>query len=536
MFLNPYDVSEKINFSELCAENFKKFSKQLLAELELEEEIEICQKKFSKSECLELIDKIQKNVESLKIYLVLYMRKNVNLLCYGTWNDNSLEELNIFLQSESRDAVSFASPYLSQNLKNIYRNAFLSNNRKILTNDYRFEPEYLETLYSATYIILKNQASELRGLKRTSLEKIKDTINRSAIENLPKYFDKVINDIIMAIRGISIEIHNKAHTNYQNDIVMLHNTIQVDAITSIENLEKKVYAYTSEIKTVKEILRFALFSNANQSAKNTIIKDLNDLNDIETEINNELQQVLKLLTQIRNNNIMAKSENDEDSLIPLGKNVKAQEAKYLKANEDTTAKKEPKEKKSFSRGILDSVSNLGKDIKDSFKSKSIDNNLANVKNSSSKELFKKIFTSLDNLYKKEKALGKNISPKYTSMSNVLKKILVADPQALAIFKAIASNESKVNEITQAIESGDVAQLSKALSSTTDIEINVEYIKDIIDKVVEESFAISNRPPDADSESSPEGNIFIAIIYSIFKFAVGFIILLALLAIINLISG
>ena len=108
---------------------------------------------------------------------------------------------------------------------------------------------------------------------------------------------------------------------------------------------------------------------------------------------------------------MAKSENDEDLLIPLGKNAKAQEAKYRKVNEDTTAKKEPKEKKSFSRGILDSVSNLGKDIKESFKPRTVENNLANVKKESYKKLGIKIFTALDNLYKKEKALGKNISPK-----------------------------------------------------------------------------------------------------------------------------
>ena len=206
-FLNIYDLADFIGIQEIDIKSFKRVKKRILAELELEDnQIKIKNQIFTRSDCLNLFDEIEKKEKVLRFYLAIFQNKSMNNYFYGIAqkipsNIFKMPKTGIYI-----DFFNFISPYFVVKFKKSYKEAFETSNIQILKFQPEVNPIFLEDIYSPIQNILESWISEL------SLSNAKHFLSSTKIESinaLPNYFAKKRDDLAMRLRSLSVDAWNE---------------------------------------------------------------------------------------------------------------------------------------------------------------------------------------------------------------------------------------------------------------------------------------------------------------------------------------
>lgn len=249
-FINPYDLAFNIKFNNLGKKNIKKFKKILFSELDLfDEEINIKNKTFTKNECYETINEIEKNKDLLSIYSAIYSKNELNNFLYDIYNKNFLKKITLYLSQKKCPIREFIAKHSKHIFSKAYKQAYLENDKNILSLNLELDLEYMEFIYSPVYKILKNEENELFNLKINSsygfydIEKI---IDIEKINSLPDYFNKIRTSIAYTIRDLSID-----RWNNKNNITLALKII--DFSLKIKTSKKENDEFLSTKKDLKKI-------------------------------------------------------------------------------------------------------------------------------------------------------------------------------------------------------------------------------------------------------------------------------------------
>jgi hypothetical protein len=278
-YINPYDISERIQFKDLKSDNFKKFKRRLLAELDLSDnELTIRNQTYTLNDFNELTKQIENNKYLLFNYNSIYENSFLNNFLYQQYNIHDIKKIKNILSLEQQDTIKLIMPYIINIFSKIYKNAFINSDTDILSLELPVNKIYLESVYEPLYKILKNQEAEINNLKNESYD-IHDVVNIidiDTINHLPDYFSKVRDDIAYAIRGLSID-------SWNDD----------------ENLEQALGLITDALKI-----------KVSQKTRDKLLEDKKDLENIKksqysTEIVSRIEDIMKKRSRTLNQKLEA---------------------------------------------------------------------------------------------------------------------------------------------------------------------------------------------------------------------------------------
>jgi hypothetical protein len=206
-FLNIYDLAQKYGISELETSSFVKSKRRILAEIELDDDqVEIRNKTFSKSDVLNLFDEVDKNNQILNFHATIFKNMNLNSFLYGTSKKIPTKLFNDPLGRPNNDFIDFISPYYAKQFKVLYKEAFGTSNIQVLKYIPEVSSQFLEEVYSPILKIIEDFKNDLY------LSNVKNKLTSSEIEklnSLPEYFMKSRSDIALKIRSLSVDAWNK---------------------------------------------------------------------------------------------------------------------------------------------------------------------------------------------------------------------------------------------------------------------------------------------------------------------------------------
>lgn len=324
-YINPYDIAKTIEFDNLNKENFKKFKKRVLNQLELfDDEIEIYNQKFSKNEIYEMLDAIDNDRNLLDIYFLLYNEeKNINNFLYGVRNQNIKEVFSDIKFLDERVKI-FVEPFIVERLSKIYKEAFVNKNIDILKITPPVSKIYLEQIYEPIYKMLKNIQNELLSKENQNIDfyEIQKIIGDvDFINQLPDYFDKVRNDIALIVRNLSVDVWNK-NENIDLAIKLINLALKFKLNSKNKNNflndKKQLEELKENIKKSKylEQIENILYSRENFYEK---IKKIHNVVQSNNEFDDELLKYIffMILNYIEDNKINLLEKNNLKSLKNL---------------------------------------------------------------------------------------------------------------------------------------------------------------------------------------------------------------------------
>jgi hypothetical protein len=206
-FLNIFDLAENVGVSNLEISTLKKAKRRILAEIELDDnQVEIKGKIFTKSDCLNLFDEIDKDNEILRFHHTIYFNYKLNDFLYGVSTKIPTKAFVNPLGGTDTKFINFVSPYFAKQFRDIYKKAFEQGNLEVIKYIPPISDKFLEDIYLPVQKILEDLKNE------ATLSNVKNRFSENDIEKinaLPNYFSKSRNDIAMSIRSLSVDAWNK---------------------------------------------------------------------------------------------------------------------------------------------------------------------------------------------------------------------------------------------------------------------------------------------------------------------------------------
>ncbi|EJF07263.1 hypothetical protein ThvES_00006530 [Thiovulum sp. ES] len=206
-FLNIFDLAQHYGISKLETSSLIKAKRRILAEIELDDdEVEIRNQTFSKSDVLNLFYEIDKNENILSFHKTIFQNQNLNTFLYGDSSTIPTKAFHDPLGRTSTDFTSYISPFFAKQFGNLYKNAFEEGNIEVLKFNPPISAHFLEDIYSPILKKLEDLKNDL------TLSNVESKINNSVIEKLnalPQYFMKSRSDIALRVRSLSVDAWNK---------------------------------------------------------------------------------------------------------------------------------------------------------------------------------------------------------------------------------------------------------------------------------------------------------------------------------------
>jgi len=299
IYLNPYDLVEVIGLSEIDSTKIKRIKRRVFSELELlDNEIEIKNRIYSRSEVVELFDIIEKDSNPLEYYHLIFQNSKLNDFLYDLGDKVYLLGLNDDLKLENEGFIQFISPFLVEKISKIYRSAFLCNEVDIVKIEFPLEERYLEKIYAPIYQILQEKITELYSLKESEkfvLNDVKSLVGSiELINSLPDYFINIRNELAFAIRNLAIDAFNEQE-NISLSFNLINNALQVQVDT---NSKDKLLSDKNGLEDIRK------------NIENQIIEELETigkkLNSAHILSHDTVIYVKQLITKIDKNDRVAK--------------------------------------------------------------------------------------------------------------------------------------------------------------------------------------------------------------------------------------
>jgi hypothetical protein len=206
-FLNIFDLAQHYGISKLETSSLIKAKRRILAEIELDDdEVEIRNQTFSKSDVLNLFDEIDKNENVLTFHKTIFQNQNLNAFLYGTSSRIPTKAFHDPLGRTNTDFTNYISPFFAKQFGNLYKKAFEEGNIEVLKFNPPISAHFLEDIYSPILKKLEDLKNDL------TLSNVESKISNSVIEKLnalPQYFMKSRSDIALRIRSLSVDAWNK---------------------------------------------------------------------------------------------------------------------------------------------------------------------------------------------------------------------------------------------------------------------------------------------------------------------------------------